>query len=69
MLDQAREIDSQQDQRVTLDQARFILSVREQKSSTSAIAEAALQQAQDELAAAVRKDLDPMPHYFELRRK
>jgi lysophospholipase L1-like esterase len=68
MLDQARGIDSQEDQRVTLDHARFILSVRGQKSSTSAIAEAALQQAQDELAATVRKDLNPMPHHFELRR-
>jgi len=69
MLDQARAIDSQEDQRVTLDQARFILSVREEKSSTSAIAEATLQQAQDELAATVRKDLDPIPHHFELRRQ
>jgi hypothetical protein len=69
MLDQARGIDSQEDQRVALDQARFILSVREGKSPTSAIAEATLQQAQDELAAAVRKGLDPMPHHFELRRQ
>jgi lysophospholipase L1-like esterase len=69
MLDQAREIDSQEDQRVTLDQARFILSVREEKSPTSAIAESTLQQVQDELVAKVRKDLDPMPHHFELRRQ
>jgi lysophospholipase L1-like esterase len=69
MLDQARGIDSQEDQHVTLDQARFILSVREEVSSTSAIAEATLRQAQDELAATVRKDLDPKPHHFELRRQ
>jgi len=56
MLDQAHSIDWTEDRRATLDQARFILSAEAKASPTSAIAEATLQQAQDELATAVRKD-------------
>ena len=67
MLDQAREIDGDEEQRATLDQARFILSANVKGSSTSALAESGLRQAQDEIAAGLRKDLDPKPHRFELR--
>jgi hypothetical protein len=69
MLDQAHSIDWTEDRRATLDQARFILSAEAKASPTSAIAEATLQQAQDELATAVRKDSAPKPHHFELRRQ
>ncbi|MGA3008622.1 MAG: SGNH/GDSL hydrolase family protein [Terracidiphilus sp.] len=69
MLDQARGIDWTEDRRATLDKARFILSAETKASSTSAIAEATLQQAQDEMATAARKDIAPKPHHFELRRQ
>jgi lysophospholipase L1-like esterase len=69
MLDQAREIDSLEDRRATLDQARFILSAEVEANSASAIADAGLRQAQDELAGTVRKKIAPKPHRFELRRK
>ncbi len=69
MLDQARGIDWTEDRRATLDQARFILSAEVKESATSGVAEDKLRQAQDELAAAIRKDLDPKPHHFELRRQ
>jgi len=69
MLDQARGIDWTEDRRATLDQARFILSAETKASPNSAIAEATLQQAQDELAATARKDSAPKPHHFELRRR
>jgi lysophospholipase L1-like esterase len=69
MLDQARGIDGTEDRRATLDQARFILSAEIKESATSGVAEDKLRQAQDELAAAIRKDLDPKPHQFELRRQ
>lgn len=69
MLDQARGIDGEEEERTTLDQARFILSVKEKQSSTSALAEARLRQVQDEIAAALRTDLEPRPHRFELRRQ
>lgn len=69
MLDQARGIDGEEEERTTLDQARFILSVKEKQSSTSALAEARLRQVQDEIAAALRADLEPRSHRFELRRQ
>lgn len=69
MLDQARNIDWTEDRRATLDQARFILSAETKAGPTSAIAEATLQQAQDELATTVRKDQAPKPYHFELRRQ
>ncbi len=69
MLDQARDIDSQEDQRVTLDRARFILSTDVKPNSSSQVAEDALRQAGGQLAASLRNDLDPKPHEFELRKK
>ncbi len=69
MLDQARDIDSREDQRTGLDHARFILTADVKQSSTSGVAESTLRQASDELAASIRKDLDPKPHEFELRKK
>lgn len=69
MLQQARGIDSTEDQRSTLDRARFILTADVRQGADSAIAEAALQDAEDQLATAIRKELDPKPHHFELLRK
>ena len=69
MLDQARDIDSHEDQRVALDRARFILSADVKPDTASPMAENALQRASDELAASIRNGLDPKPHDFELRRK
>ena len=69
MLDQARGIDWTEDRRATLDQARFILSAEIKIGTNSGLAQDKLSQAEDELAAAIRKDLDPKPHQFELRRR
>jgi hypothetical protein len=69
MGDQARGIDGNEEDRNTLDQARFTLSVKDKGNSISALAEARLRQTEDEIAAAIRTDLDPKPHSFELRRK
>jgi lysophospholipase L1-like esterase len=69
MLDQAHGIDWTEDRRTTMDQARFILSAEVTPSATSAIAETRLRDAQEELIAAMRKDLHPKPHRFELRRQ
>jgi hypothetical protein len=69
MLDQARGIDWTEDRRATLDQARFVLGAETKAGPNSAIAEATLQQARDELAATARKDSAPKPHHFELRRQ
>jgi lysophospholipase L1-like esterase len=69
MLDQARDIDWTESRRTMLDQARFILSAEVKPTPTSAIAEATLRQAQDEMDATVRKDLELKPHRFELRRQ
>jgi hypothetical protein len=69
MLSQARGVDGTEETIATLDQARFILSAEVKPSATSGVAEEDLRQAQDELAASIRKDLDPKPHYFELKRK
>jgi len=69
MLNQARDIDSQESERMMLDQARFILSADLNQGAGSSAAQDRLRQAQDELAASIRKDLDPKPHQFELRRK
>ena len=52
-----------------LDQARFVLSAEISQSATSGEAEDKLRESQDELAEAIRKDLGPKPHRFELRRQ
>jgi lysophospholipase L1-like esterase len=69
MLDQAREIDGKEDRRATLDLARFVLSAEIKQSATTGVAEEKLREAGDELEAAARKDLDPKPHHFDLRRE
>ena len=69
MVDQARDIDSIENQRMQLDQARFILSADVKEDATSTMAEDKLRQAQDQLAAEIRKKLQPSPHKFELRRQ
>jgi lysophospholipase L1-like esterase len=69
MVDQARDIDSTEYQRVQLDQARFILSADVKEDGTSTMAEDKLRQAQDQLAGEIQKKLKPGPHKFELRRQ
>jgi lysophospholipase L1-like esterase len=69
MNEQARGIDGNEDRRSTLDLARFVLSAEIKQTATSAVAETKLQDAQDELAAATRKDLILKSHRFELRLK
>ena len=69
MLDQARDIDSLESERMTLDHARFILSADVKPSPNSSIAEERISEAEGEIAASIRKDLAPKPHEFELRRK
>jgi lysophospholipase L1-like esterase len=69
MLDQANGIDWSENRRMFLDQARFILSAEVKQTPTSSAEEDTLRQGEDEIAAKLRKDLDPKPHHFELRRK
>ena len=69
MVDQARDVDSTEYQRVQLDQARFILSADVKEDATSPTAEDKLRQAQDQLAAEIQKKLKPNSHKFELRRQ
>ena len=69
MVDQAREIDSIEQQRMQLDQARFLLSADLKEDAASIAAENKLLQAQDELAAKIRTKLSPAPHQFELRKQ
>ena len=67
MLDQARDIAENEDQRADLDHAAFILSANVKHTATTGDAEKALRDAQDELNAEIRKHLNPGPHRFELR--
>jgi hypothetical protein len=69
MLEQALGVDWSEDRRIALDLARFILSAEVKQSATSTAAEAKLWDGEDELAAAIRKDAEPKPHHFELRRQ
>ena len=69
MVDQARDIDSTEFQRVQLDQARFILSADVKEDAASPAAEDKLRQAQDQLSAEIQKKLKPSSHKFELRRQ
>lgn len=68
MLDQARDIDSREEERAALDHARFIILADVKQSSTTGTAEDTLREAGDDLDISIRKDLDPKPHEFELRR-
>jgi lysophospholipase L1-like esterase len=69
MLDQARNIDWSEQRLSALNQAAFILSAEVKPAATTAIAEARLRDAQDEMAAELRNALPPAPHQFELRRQ
>jgi lysophospholipase L1-like esterase len=69
MVDQARDVDSTEEQRAALDRARFILSADVKPNPDSAAAEERLRQAANELAASVRKDGKPHAHEFELRKQ
>ena len=68
MLEQARGIDSTEEQRAALDRASFILLADVKENAASAAAEARLRQAADELSARARADGVPKAHDFELRR-
>lgn len=68
MLNQARDIAGIEDQRAALDHARFILSADVKQIATSAIAEATLRAAQDQLHASMLKYLTLTPHHFTLNR-
>jgi lysophospholipase L1-like esterase len=67
MLDQARDIAANEDQRAALDHAAFILSADVKHTATTSDTEAALRAAQEDLDAEIRKHLSPAPHRFELR--
>jgi lysophospholipase L1-like esterase len=69
MLEQARGIDSTEEERAVLDHARFILSADVKENANSSLAEARLRQAEDELAASARADGKPKAHQFALRRQ
>jgi lysophospholipase L1-like esterase len=69
MVDQARDIDSTEFQRMQLDQARFVLSADLKEDSASLIAEDKLRHAEDELALEIEKKRIPGSHKFELRRQ
>jgi lysophospholipase L1-like esterase len=69
MVDQARDIDYIQTQRMQLDQARFVLSADVKEGGAYWIAENKLRQAEDQLTTEIRKQLQPKPHTFELRKK
>jgi lysophospholipase L1-like esterase len=69
MNDQARGLEWNEDRRATLDLARFVVSAEIKQTPASAVAETKLEDAQDELAAATRRDLVLKAHRFELRMK
>ena len=69
MVDQARDIDSTEHQRIQLDQARFILSADVKEDAASPMAEDKLREGQDQLATEIQKKLKPGSHKFELRRQ
>lgn len=68
MLDQARDVAGNEDQRADLDHAAFILSANVKHVATTGDAVKALRDAQDDLDAEIRKHLSPVPHTFELRK-
>jgi len=69
MVDQARGVDWDEERRSSLDLARFILLAEVKQDTTSPITENKLIEGEDEKEAAARKDHDPKPHKFELRRQ
>jgi lysophospholipase L1-like esterase len=69
MLEQARGIDSAEEERAVLDHARFILSADVKENANSSAAEAGLGRGEDELAVSARADGKPKVHQFELRRE
>jgi hypothetical protein len=69
MLDQARGIDWQEEQRATLDEALFLLRTHTSQQPDPKPAEERLQMAEDELATDVYKQAVPKVHSFEMRRK
>jgi lysophospholipase L1-like esterase len=68
MVEQAQDIEYTQEQRMRLDQARFILSADIKSDPQTSAAEDELRRAQDELGAQIRQKLRPTRHSFELKR-
>lgn len=73
MVDQARDVDYVENQRMQLDQARFVLSADlpsdAPKDTANTTAQNRLRQAEAEFDAEMRKQLQPKTHQFELRRQ
>jgi lysophospholipase L1-like esterase len=69
MVNQARDIDSTELQRMQLDQARFVLSADLKEDAASPAAEAKLRQGEDQFALEIEKKQTPSAHKFELRRQ
>ena len=51
------------------DLTRFVLSTEIKQTPSSAVAEGKLHEAEDEVDASMRKELDPKVHQFDLRRQ
>jgi lysophospholipase L1-like esterase len=67
MLEQARAVDSTEEQAADFDHTRFTLGADVKPIPTTGIAEATLRAAQAELDQRVRNQISPQPHQFELR--
>jgi lysophospholipase L1-like esterase len=66
MLEQARDIAQKEDERAELDHTAFILTADVKPTAETGSAETAIHDAQNQLDAEVRKQLNPVPHRFEL---
>jgi lysophospholipase L1-like esterase len=69
MVDQARDVDYAENQRMQLDQARFVLSADVKGDALTPTAEDELRKAEARLMSDIRSQSQPKPHRFELRRK
>jgi lysophospholipase L1-like esterase len=69
MVNQARDVDWNEERRATFDLTRFVLSTEIKQTATSGVAEDKLREAEDEVDAGMRKELEPKAHQFELRRR
>jgi hypothetical protein len=69
MVNEARDVDWNEERRATFDLTRFVLGTEIKKTPTSAVAEDKLREAEDEFDAGARKAVDLKVHQFELRRE
>lgn len=68
MVEQAREIDGDEEERAALDRASFILTADVKQAAATALAQATLRQAEENIEVKVRSNLTPRPHKFALSR-